>query len=103
MIRKTVMAAVGAVVILGASASAAQADTLSFNFCPGNASCNADLTEASITFQTVDGTVDVNDYTLTIRFVGTLSNVFIDSVDFASGLQFASLPVMIRNGRSKRV
>jgi hypothetical protein len=86
-----------ATVVLGAvlaAAGRAEASTFSFNFCPGNVSCNADLSEASITFTTVDGTADVNDYTVTVRFVGTLTNTFIDSIDFTGGIDLATLPVM---------
>ena len=82
-------------VVLGAVLAAAgpsDASTFAFNFCPGNLSCNANLSEASITFTSVDGTADVNDYTVTVRFVGTLTNTFIDSIDFTGGIDFASLP-----------
>lgn len=77
---------------LMATGRAADASTFTFNFCPGNASCHADLTEASISFATVDGTLDVNDYTVTVTFVGTLTNTFIDSIDFTTGIELASLP-----------
>jgi hypothetical protein len=77
-----------------ATSPRAAASTFTFNFCPGNVSCNADLSEASLTFTSVDGTADVNDYTLTVKFVGTLTNVFIDSIDFTVGIALASLPVM---------
>ena len=86
-----------ATVVLGAVLTAggrADASTFSFNFCPGNVSCNADLSEASISFATVDGTADVNDYTVTVRFVGTLTNTFIDSIDFTGGIDLAALPLM---------
>ena len=81
--------AFGAVLAAGRPADAS---TFTFNFCPGNASCNADLSDASISFATVDGTLDVNDYTVTVSFVGTLASTFIDSIDFTAGLDFASLP-----------
>ena len=71
------------------SASTAQASQFSFNFCPGNASCPADLTEASITFTTKDGTADVNDYTVGITFKGTLTNTFIDMIDFTADIDMA--------------
>jgi hypothetical protein len=82
-----------AVVLLTCGVSAAHAGTISFNFCPGDASCPADLTEASLNF-TVDGTVDPNDYELTIRFVGALTDTFIDTIDFTTGLAMASMPVL---------
>jgi len=81
--------ALGAVLATGRPADAS---TFTFNFCPGNVQCNADLTEASISFATVDGTLDANDYTVTVKFVGTLANTFIDSIDFTAGIDFASLP-----------
>jgi len=84
-------------VVLGAVLAAAgpsDASTFAFNFCPGNLSCNANLSEASITFTSVDGTADVNDYTVTVRFVGTLTNTFIDSIDFTGGIDLAALPQM---------
>ena len=86
-----------ATVVIGAVLTAggrADASTFSFNVCPGSVSCNADLSEASITFATVDGTADVNDYTVTVRFVGTLTDTFIDSIDFTGGMDLAALPTM---------
>jgi len=71
------------------SASTAQASQFGFNFCPGNGSCPADLTEASITFTTKDATLDVNDYTVTITFKGTLNNTFIDMIDFTADIDMA--------------
>jgi len=71
------------------SASTTQASQFAFNFCPGNASCPADLTEASITFTTKDGTADVNDYTVAITFKGTLTNTFIDMIDFTADIDMA--------------
>jgi len=71
------------------SASTTQASQFAFNFCPGNASCPADLTEASITFTTKDGTADVNDYTVAITFKGTLTNTFIDMIDFTGDIDMA--------------
>src|SRR5688500_9879076 len=75
-------------------APAAHADTFKYNFCPVDDTCHADLTEASLIFETVDGTLDVNDYMLTVRFVGTLTNLFIDTIDFTTGLEFAFLPTL---------
>jgi len=71
------------------SASTTEASQFAFNFCPGNASCPADLTEASITFTTKDGTADVNDYSVAITFKGTLTNTFIDMIDFTAGIDMA--------------
>jgi len=71
------------------SASTTQASQFAFNFCPGNASCPADLTEASITFTTKDLTPDVNDYSVDITFKGTLTNTFIDMIDFTAGIGMA--------------
>jgi hypothetical protein len=86
--------AVAAAAALVIAAPAAHADTFKYNFCPIDDSCPDDLTEGSLTFDTVDGTGDVNDYTLTIRFVGTLNDLFIDTIDFTAGLEFASLPTL---------
>jgi len=77
-----------------ATAPGADASTFTFNFCPGNVQCNADLSETSLTFTSVDGTADVNDYTMTVTITGTLTNTFIDSIDFTAGMDFASLPVL---------
>jgi len=93
MSRSGILATVVLCAVL-AAAGRAEASTFAFNFCPGNVSCNADLSEASITFTTVDGTADVNDYTVTVRFVGTLTNTFIDSIDFTGGIDLAALPLM---------
>jgi hypothetical protein len=82
------------VLMFVAAAPAAYADTFTFNFCPGNPSCHADLTEASLSFATIDGTGDVNDYTLTVTFKGTLANVFIDSLDFSAGMELAAVPLL---------
>jgi len=71
------------------SASTTQASQFAFNFCPGNASCPVNLTEASITFTTKDGTPDVNDYTVAITFKGTLTNTFIDMIDFTADIDMA--------------
>ena len=84
-------AAVAALVI---AAPAAHADTFKYNFCPVDDSCDANLSEASLIFETVDGTLDPNDYKLTIRFVGTLTTRFIDTIDFTTGLELASLPIL---------
>jgi hypothetical protein len=76
------------------AAPAAHADTFKYNFCPIDDSCPDDLTEGSLTFDTVDGTGDVNDYTLTVRFVGTLNDLFIDTIDFTANMEFAALPTL---------
>jgi len=92
-VKKGILAAAAAAVFV-MGVSTAQADTFKYNFCPIDDSCNDDLTEGSLTFETIDGTLDVNDYTLTVRFVGTLNNIFIDTIDFSTGLEFASLPTL---------
>src|SRR5262245_25661554 len=92
IVKKVILAsAVAAALMIGAPA--ANADTFKYNYCPAAASCNADLSEASLTFVTVDGG-DPNDYTLTVRFVGTLTNTFIDTIDFSTGLEFAAIPTL---------
>ena len=71
MKKALVGAAVVAAGLLGASA--AQAASFLVNFCGfvgQSSTCPADLSEASLTFDEVAGG-DVNDYTLTVRFVGT--------------------------------
>jgi hypothetical protein len=90
-VKKGILAA-AAVAALMIGAPAAYADTFKYNFCPLDDSCPDDLTEGSLTFETIDGTADVNDYTLTVRFTGTLASLFIDTIDFSSGLEFAGLP-----------
>jgi hypothetical protein len=77
------------------AAPAVWADTFSYNFCGfagDSATCPAELSEASLTFETVDGTVDVNDYTLTVRFVGTSANLYIDSIDIQAPGEFTAKP-----------
>jgi hypothetical protein len=76
------------------SAPVAEAETFKYNFCPLDASCHDDLSEGSLTFQTVDGTLDVNDYTMTVRFAGTSASLFVDTIDFTTGLEFAYMPVL---------
>jgi len=76
------------------SASTTQASQFAFNFCPGNATCPADLTEASLTFTTNDGTADVNDYQLAVTFKGTSTALFIDAIQFTTDLTLASAPVL---------
>jgi hypothetical protein len=91
IVKKGILAvAVAAAFVI--AAPAAHADTFKYDFCPVDDSCPDDLTEGSLTFETLDATVDLNDYTLTVRFVGTLNNLFIDTIDFTAGLEFASLP-----------
>ena len=71
-------AAVVAAGLLGASA--AQAASFTYNFCGfagASDPCPDDLSEASLTFDEVAGG-DVNDYTLTVRFVGTDPDLYID-------------------------
>jgi hypothetical protein len=93
IVKKAILTAAAAAVLM-IPASVASADTFQYNFCPGHSSCNTDLSEASLSFVTVDGTSDVNDYTLTVRFVGTLTNTFIDTIDFSTGLEFAALSTL---------
>ena len=66
-------------------ATKAEAASLTVNFCPGDSTCPANITEASLTFDEVMGG-DVNDYIATIRIVGDASiaaePTFIDSVQF---------------------
>jgi hypothetical protein len=76
------------------AAPAAHADTFKYDFCPVDDSCPDDLTEGSLTFETLDASADVNDYTLTVRFVGTLTGLFIDTIDFTTNLEFAALPTL---------
>ena len=83
--KKSILAAAAALLMW---VPAAQADTFKYNFCPIDDSCPDDLTEGSLTFETVDATLDDNDYTLTVRFVGTLTNLYIDTIDFSTGLEF---------------
>jgi len=63
----------------------AQATAASFfiDFCVVNATeCTGDnLTEASLLFESIDGTLDHNDYTLTMTLVGTGTDT-IDQVQF---------------------
>ena len=47
-----------------------------------------------LAFATIDGSADANDYNLTIRFVGTLTNLFLDTIDFTSGLAMTDMPVL---------
>ena len=92
--RKITVATIGLAALALTSASA-QASSFTFHFCPGDVACNADLS-ASITFATDESTaLDLNDYIVTLRFVGTLTNTFIDTVDFTAGLQIESLPTLL--------
>ena len=86
--------AVAAAAAFVIAAPSAHADTFKYNFCPIDDSCPDDLTEGSLTFDTVDGTGDANDYTLTVKFVGTLNDLFIDTIDVTTGLEFAALPTL---------
>jgi len=51
-----------------------------------------DTTPPDVT-STVDGTADVNDYTATVVFKGTLTTAFIDSLDFTGDIEFAGCPM----------
>lgn len=78
--------AVGAAVaaFVTVAASSAQAAAFTINFCPGDASCPANITEASVTFTENLGTPDANDYTLALKIVGGVGDpAYIDMVSFA--------------------
>src|SRR5688572_19138214 len=73
-----------AVVACAAYASAAQAATFTINYCPGDASCPANLSEASLTFDEILTGADPNDYNVTIAIVGGPgAPQFIDTVQFS--------------------
>jgi len=68
---------------IATAAPAAHATTLTVNFCPGDASCPANVTEASLTFDADLSTSDLNDYILDLKIVGGAgSAAFIDQVSF---------------------
>jgi hypothetical protein len=71
----------GALVAL--SAPAAHATPLTINFCPADASCPANVTEARLTFTENTATSDANDYLLDLKIVGGAGDpAFIDMVSF---------------------
>src|SRR5262245_14855483 len=65
------------------AAPAAHAASFTFNFCPGAASCPANVTQARLTFIENLLTPDPNDYTLDLKIVGGAGDpTFIDQVSF---------------------
>src|SRR6266536_2523812 len=67
-------------------AASAQASAFTVNFCPADASCPTNITEASLTFDEVLIGSDPNDYIVTIKIVGGAGTPeFIDSVQFSIG------------------
>jgi hypothetical protein len=75
------IATTGIFVVSAAPAASAAAFTL--NFCPGSASCPANVTEARITFTENLGTSDANDYFVELRLVGGAGDpTFIDQLSF---------------------
>jgi len=77
----SLVAFAGACLVLGTSS--AQASSFTVNFCPGAASCPANVTQARLTFTENLGTADANDYTLDLKIVGGAGDpTFIDQVSF---------------------
>lgn len=75
------LAAAGTFVAL--AAPAAHAASFTFNFCPADASCPANVTEARLTFIENLLTPDANDYTLDLKIVGGAGDpTFIDQISF---------------------
>src|SRR5215471_5033458 len=76
------------VVILAAflfalTARTAYAGSFTFNFCPGAASCPANVTQARLTFTENLITPDPNDYVLDLKIVGGAGDpTFIDQISF---------------------
>ena len=70
IIKKTLA---GAFLLCLVASTADAAPVLSANFCPGNDSCPAGLTEASLSFTAEGATADANDYTLEIVFRATVA------------------------------
>ena len=68
-------------VLVLSGARQASAGSFTVNFCPGDGSCHAGLTEASLTFTELLGTIDPNDYTLTLKIAGT-GAFNVDQVEF---------------------
>ncbi len=65
------------------AAPTAHAASFTFNFCPADASCPANVTEARLTFIENLLTPDANDYTLDLKIVGGAGDpTFIDQVSF---------------------
>lgn len=98
--KKALLVVAGFLFVLSA-AQVASATSFTTNFCPGDATCPTGITQARLTFTTVDGTADPNDYTLAMTITGNgdplLNGVFVDSVSFSiNGVQtpqgYAALP-----------
>jgi hypothetical protein len=70
------------VAALAFGASEASAASFSINFCPGDATCPAGVTEASLTFDEDLGTIDNNDYILTASIQGGPAGWRIDEINF---------------------
>lgn len=80
---KTVVMVGTAAALVTLTAPAAQASSFTFNFCPGAASCPANVTEARLTFTENLLTPDANDYTLDLKIVGGAGDpTFIDQISF---------------------
>jgi hypothetical protein len=72
----------GFVAFFGLKATAAIADPISINFCPGDSTCPVGVTEASITFAEILGG-DPNDYTVTLRITGdSTAPAYVDELMF---------------------
>jgi hypothetical protein len=68
--------------IVLAMAGRAHAAAFTVNFCPGDATCPGNVTNASLTF-TEDPSADPNDYTLDLKIVGGSGNpTYINQVSF---------------------
>jgi len=68
-------------VLLGAPALAAP--IININYCPGDATCPAGVTQARLTFEENDLTGDLNDYWVTIKISGdNTSPYYVDEVSF---------------------
>lgn len=60
-----------------------EATSLTVNFCPGDATCPAGVTQASLTFTPDTGTLDANDYLVDLIIAGNSSSpAFVDEVSF---------------------
>ena len=80
---KTFALGAAAAALVTLAASSAQAAAFTVNFCPGDASCPANITEASLTFTEDLGTLDANDYTLAVKIVGGAGDpAYIDQISF---------------------
>ena len=65
------------------TSSVAHAAAFSINFCPADATCPGNVTEASLTFTENLGTADLNDYTLDLKIVGGAGDpLYIDMISF---------------------